>query len=47
MTRKSTNTIISRAENVIFLDFDNIEVTVKVDTGADRSSLWASSIEDC
>jgi hypothetical protein len=39
-------TIIGRAEKIYLLDFDNLEVPAKVDTGADRSSIWASSINE-
>lgn len=37
-------TIIGRAEKVDLLDFVQTEVPAKVDTGADLSSIWASSI---
>lgn len=39
-------TVIGRAEQIELLDFEVPEVTAKVDTGADTSSIWASSIEE-
>jgi len=43
---KNELTVIGRAEQIDLLDFDIPEVTAKVDTGADTSSIWASSIEE-
>ncbi|HSX05728.1 MAG TPA: RimK family alpha-L-glutamate ligase [Candidatus Saccharimonadales bacterium] len=45
MTTKEL-TVIGRAENLELLDLGVSEVTAKVDTGADVSSIWASSIEE-
>lgn len=45
MTKKSL-TVIGRAEKVELLDFGIEEVVAKIDTGADVSSIWASSIEE-
>lgn len=39
-------TVIGRAEKVDLLDFNMIGVAAKVDTGADSSAVWASSIEE-
>ena len=38
--------IIGRAERIDFLDLDMLKVPAKVDTGADASSIWASSITE-
>lgn len=39
-------TVIGRAEKIDLLDFHLNDIAAKVDTGADSSSLWASSIEE-
>jgi len=39
-------TVIGRAEKIDLLDFDMTRVPAKVDTGADTSAIWASSIEE-
>lgn len=39
-------TTIGRAERISFLDSDTHDVPAKVDTGADLSSIWASSIKE-
>ncbi len=41
-----TRTIIGRAEKIDLLDFNVTNVPAKVDTGADSSSVWASSITE-
>lgn len=43
---KKELTVIGRAEKVGLLDFDITDVPAKIDTGADLSSVWASSIEE-
>ena len=45
-TAKKEYTVIGRAESVELLDFHVSSVVAKVDTGADISSIWASSIEE-
>jgi ribosomal protein S6--L-glutamate ligase len=45
MTNKDY-TLIGRAEKIDLLDFGILEVPAKVDTGADTSAIWASSIEE-
>jgi ribosomal protein S6--L-glutamate ligase len=37
---------IGRAENIELIDFGVAEISAKVDTGAESSSLWASNIEE-
>lgn len=39
-------TLIGRVEEITLLDFGNQLVLAKVDTGADRSSVWASNITE-
>ncbi|HEY4160875.1 MAG TPA: RimK family alpha-L-glutamate ligase [Candidatus Saccharimonadales bacterium] len=39
-------TIIGRAEKIDLLDFDLLNIPAKVDTGADTSAIWATSIEE-
>jgi ribosomal protein S6--L-glutamate ligase len=39
-------TVIGRAEKIDLLDFAMLNVPAKVDTGADNSAIWASSIEE-
>ena len=39
-------TVIGRAEQVSFPKLGAIDVTAKVDTGADISSVWASAISE-
>lgn len=46
MTAKKQLTVIGRAEKIDLLDFGMSEVPAKVDTGADTSALWVSSIEE-
>lgn len=41
-----TLTTIGRAEQIQLVDFDDHNITAKVDTGADISSIWASDITD-
>lgn len=43
---KTPPTIIGRAEKIDLRDFGVENVPAKVDTGADTSSIWASSIEE-
>jgi len=45
-TTKNPLTVIGRAENIDLLDFDMSSVPAKVDTGADSSAIWVSSIEE-
>ena len=45
-TPKKPISVIGRAEKIDLLDFGLVEVPAKVDTGADSSSVWASSIEE-
>ncbi len=42
----SPKTLIGRIEQITMLDFGNQLVPAKVDTGADRSSIWASKISE-
>jgi ribosomal protein S6--L-glutamate ligase len=44
MTSQKNLTTIGRAEKIDLLDFDLLNVPAKVDTGADTSAIWASSI---
>lgn len=37
-------TLIGRVEEITLVDYGNLLVHAKVDTGADRSSIWASDI---
>ncbi|MGB4800083.1 MAG: RimK family alpha-L-glutamate ligase [Candidatus Saccharimonadales bacterium] len=46
MTESRQKTTIGRAEKVDLLDFHMSDIPAKVDTGADSSSIWASSIEE-
>ena len=46
MVQKKELTVIGRAEKIDLLDFAIDEVTAKVDTGADLSSIWASNVEE-
>ena len=46
MTPINENSIIGRAEKVIFVEHNDLEVVAKIDTGADLSSLWASDIHE-
>jgi ribosomal protein S6--L-glutamate ligase len=46
MITKKELTVIGRAEKVDLLDFDMSSIPAKVDTGADSSAIWASSIEE-
>jgi ribosomal protein S6--L-glutamate ligase len=46
MAAKKPLTVIGRAEKIDLLDFDMFEVPAKVDTGADTSAIWATSIEE-
>ncbi len=46
MTAKKQLTVIGRAEKIALLDFGISEVPAKVDTGADTSAIWVSSIEE-
>jgi ribosomal protein S6--L-glutamate ligase len=41
-----TPTIIGRAEKIDLRDFEISEIPAKVDTGADTSAIWASSISE-
>lgn len=43
---KKELTIIGRAEKIDLLDFKMADISAKVDTGADTSSIWASNIEE-
>jgi len=43
---KKQLTVIGRAENIDLLDLSILGVPAKVDTGADTSAIWASSIEE-
>lgn len=45
-TPKKPITVIGRAEKIDLLDFGLVDVPAKVDTGADSSAIWASSIEE-
>jgi len=45
MAQKSP-TIIGRAEKIELRDFNLAEIPAKVDTGADTSAIWASSISE-
>ena len=38
--------IIGTTEQIILPDFDGLSVPAKIDTGADSSAIWASSIEE-
>jgi hypothetical protein len=42
----TTKTIIGRAEKIELLDLGLTKVPAKTDTGADTSSIWASSVEE-
>lgn len=46
MTAKKELTVIGRAEKIDLLDFGIAGVPAKVDTGADTSAIWVSSIEE-
>lgn len=39
-------TIIGRAERIDFADVNSKNVPAKIDTGADRSSVWASDVHE-
>lgn len=43
---KLPKTLIGRVEQITLLDFGKQLVYAKVDTGADRSSIWASKISE-
>src|SRR5260221_599546 len=43
---KPALTIIGRAARIQLMDYDNLLVIAKSDTGADISSIWASDIEE-
>jgi ribosomal protein S6--L-glutamate ligase len=43
---KKELTVIGRAEKIDLIDFKLSDISAKVDTGADTSSVWASSIEE-
>ena len=43
---KKALTVIGRAEKIDLLDFNMTDVPAKVDTGADTSAIWATSIEE-
>lgn len=42
---KQEKTFIGRVEQIVLVDFSDQVIPAKVDTGADRSSIWASNIE--
>jgi ribosomal protein S6--L-glutamate ligase len=46
MKPNTQRTTIGRAEKIDLLDFDLSSIPAKVDTGADSSAVWASSIEE-
>lgn len=46
MAQSRKLTTIGRTENIDLLDFDINGVPAKTDTGADSSSIWATSIEE-
>lgn len=46
MSDDTTKTIIGRAEKIDILDLGLLGVPAKIDTGADVSALWASSVSE-
>lgn len=46
MTQNPPKTIIGRAEKIEMLDLGVLNVPAKTDTGADSSSVWASSVTE-
>ena len=46
MTQSKQLTTIGRAEVIQLLDYDNVSVVAKIDTGADLSSISASNISE-
>lgn len=45
-TRRKLKAIIGRAERIDFPDSDIVAIPAKIDTGAYRSSVWASDIHE-
>jgi hypothetical protein len=45
MLKNNGLTIIGRAEKMDIIDHNVINLPVKIDTGADTSSIWASKVE--